>query len=52
MIVSEIEKELKKHGNQDQLIISWTVLDKILENAKIQEQKKVNEIIYEISKKD
>lgn len=51
-MISELKKELKSYSNGNQLIISWEVLDKILNKYSEIEEKQIKEIIKELSKKD
>lgn len=51
-MIDRLKKELKQYSNDEQLIISWTVLDKILNKYKDIEQYQIKEIIEELSKKD
>lgn len=51
-MISELKKELKSYSNGNQLIISWEVLNKILNKYYDIEQYQIKEIINEISKKD
>lgn len=56
MAVKFIRKKLQQFGNSDQLVISWNLLNDLLEHAEeleVQEHNKIiKETINEISKKD
>jgi hypothetical protein len=52
MVIDWLKKELEKYGNPDNLVISWDEFDVIMLEAKTKEEKNIDDVIKELSKKD